>query len=477
MKKSRLFIENFLIYGLGGVIGKAISIVMIPIIASIMPSTEYYGISDTLNIINSLCCSVAVLGMYYAMFRLFFEEESEDYKKKVCSTAFVFTLVLSFVVAMVIVALRTFFAEQFLKSASYSFLLVITACDVFIGATNSIVSAPTRMQNKRKVFLFTNAFFPLLGYLIALFLLLKGYYIIALPVSTLVSGLATELLFFLLNKKWFSIRKADLKTLKELICIAIPIAPNILIYWIYNSCDRIMITNYLGIGQEGIYGIGAKLGQISQLIYLAFAGGWQYFAFSTMKDKNRVVANSKVFEYLAVISFFSTICISAISSCIFRLLFDSRYYTGYIVSPYLFFGPLIQMLFQTAASQFTIVKKTYFNLLCLLVGVLVNIVLNICLIQTVGIEGAAIATVLGYMSATLLCVVLLQKFGLLVISKRLVCTTVIFVCLFVLWRFWGRDSLVIGIFLVVVVSLLYLIMYKNELLLLLQKVNTWKKNK
>ena len=45
----------------------------------------------------------------------------------------------------------------------------------------------------------------------------------------------------------------------------------------------------------------------SQMIYMAFAGGWQYFAFSTMKDKNQVESNSFIFEILGVISLKKTI--------------------------------------------------------------------------------------------------------------------------------------------------------------------------
>ena len=52
-----------------------------------------------------------------------------------------------------------------------------------------------------------------------------------------------------------------------------------------------MITNMLGIDAAGLYAVGSKLGMASQLIYMAFAGGWQYFAFSTMKEKDQVDTN------------------------------------------------------------------------------------------------------------------------------------------------------------------------------------------
>lgn len=44
MKKFKLFIENFLVYGLGGIISKIIPLIMVPIITRIMPNTDYFRI-------------------------------------------------------------------------------------------------------------------------------------------------------------------------------------------------------------------------------------------------------------------------------------------------------------------------------------------------------------------------------------------------------------------------------------------------
>ena len=51
--------------------------------------------------------------------------------------------------------------------------------------------------------------------------------------------------------------------------IAIPLFPNFLIYWIFNSSDKVMITNLIGIGAAGIYSVGSKLGQVS-IFYIMF---------------------------------------------------------------------------------------------------------------------------------------------------------------------------------------------------------------
>ena len=77
MNKLKLFVKNMVVYGLGGVISKIIPLVMVPIVTRIMPNSEYFGISDLSNTLLSLCTSLGIMGMYDAMYRMFFEKEDD----------------------------------------------------------------------------------------------------------------------------------------------------------------------------------------------------------------------------------------------------------------------------------------------------------------------------------------------------------------------------------------------------------------
>lgn len=79
--KLKLFTENFLVYGVGGIISKIIPLIMVPIVTRLMPDSSYYGISDLSNTLVSLASSLVVMGMYDAMYRLFFEKDEDEYKK------------------------------------------------------------------------------------------------------------------------------------------------------------------------------------------------------------------------------------------------------------------------------------------------------------------------------------------------------------------------------------------------------------
>lgn len=463
MKKFKLFIENFLVYGFGGIISKIVPLIMLPIITRLMPNSDYFGLSDLSNTLVSFASALAIMGMYDAMYRMFFEKEDDDYKKTICSTALVFTFITSLIVFILLILFKNIIAQYFFSDKKYAYIVYLSAMATLVGATNSIISAPTRMQNKRKVFLVTNTISPVISYGISIPMLLLGYYTVALPLAAVISGITMEISFGVLNYKWFEPKRFNKKILKQLLFIAIPLLPNFLIYWVFNSCDKVMITNMIGIGAAGVYSVGSKLGHCSQLIYTAFAGGWQYFAFSTMKEKNQVKNNSIIFEYLGIISFVCTSFVCAISYPFFKMLFTEEYLSGYIVAPYLFLAPLLQMLFQVAANQFLVIKKTWPNAFILSIGAIVNIVINWVTIPIIGIEGAALATLLGYVVTDIVCIIVLYRLKLINLEKKFYISTLLMAIFMVTWRVFINSNYIIGIVLAFFVTILFMFLYRVDI--------------
>jgi len=216
-----------------------------------------------------------------------------------------------------------------------------------------------------------------------------------------------------------------------------------------------MISQMLGLEQNGIYAIGSKASQISQLIYTAFAGGWQYFAFSTMRDKDQVRLTSKVFLVLGYLTFISYVAITPFMKIIFQLLFAGEYVKGYSVAPYLFLAPLLLMLFQTVGQQLLMVKKTYWSPIILFIGAITNILLNYALIPIFGIEGAAIATLAGYAVSVFLVVVLVNKMKLIEIPKGFVFLSIL-ITLYTIVYFLSKSGPLLSLFapIIVLIALL-----------------------
>lgn len=463
MSKSRtkLFLENFLVYGLGSILAKIAPLLMLPIVARLMPDTTYYGLNDLSGITVAFGSAIAVMGMYDAMFRMFFEKDDLEYKKEVCSSTLNFVLISGITMCLMLFLLKSYFSVWIFNDEKYVNLLNFTSFSILITALSGIVVAPTRMQNKRKIFLVTNTISPIIGYGISIPMLMHKNYLYALPTAALVTSSIMLIFFYVLNRKWFDFKKVNIPLIKQMLKIGAPLMPGFIIYWIFTSCDRLMISKQMGNSFVGIYGIGARVASVSQFIYVAFAGGWQYFAFSTMKDEDQVEMTSKIFEYLALVSFSAFVIIVPFTHFVFKLFFKGNYVDGYVAFPYLFLSPLLLMLYQTIVNQFLIIKKTWPSTLILSAGAITNVVLNYFLINAIGIEGSAMATLIGYaVSVTIACMVL-SKMKLVIVSNRMKIMSVVLIVFIILWRLISPIKIVPALLIAIPTIMIFFYLYRQ----------------
>ncbi|MGL6115872.1 MAG: oligosaccharide flippase family protein [Cetobacterium sp.] len=419
--RLKLFLENFLFYGGLSMLTKALPFITLPIITRLLANASAYGIADMFNLINSFGTAIAVLGMYDAIFREFFEDrENNNYQIKVTSTGLIIVLGSSIVMILLTLLFNKYITILLFENLKYQGLVSLSAFAIGIAGISTIVAAPTRMRNNRRVYLYTGVFFPILGFLATYSLIKLNYTYEAIVYSNLGVSLTSLITFYILNKRDFEFKSFDKKIMKELFKIGLPLLPTFLIYWVYNSMDRVMINRMLGPTELGIYSVGAKVASVSQLVYTAFAGGWQYFAFSTMKDDDQVELNSKVFEYLGIVSFCLFIIAQPFIKPVFNLFFTGEYIKGSEVFSYLFLSPLMLMLFQIIANQVIVIKKSYLSTVALSIGAVLNIGLNYILIRNSGISGAALSTLLSYIISILFMSCICYRYRLIKLKMRFI---------------------------------------------------------
>ena len=465
--RAKIFIENFLAYGAINVLNKVVPLLMLPIITRLLTDTAEFGRFDMFNTIVSFGSSFAMLGMYDAMFREYFEKDDKDYKDQVTSTALIIVLISSVVVTVIMIIFNRFFSQIFLGNKQSGFIVITAALGVFFISSKNIISAPTRIENKRKVYVVSGLLNSICYYLLALILVVRGSGYKGLIFANLISTIVIIIFFSLKNRRYFNLKVYNKTIGKELFKVGLPILPTFIIYWVFSSMDKIMIANILDVSQVGIYSIGARVASISNFVYMAFSGGWQYFAFSTMKDTDQVELNSKVFEYLGIISFIIFLISTIFNEFLFKFVFEGDYVLGFVVFPYLFLSPLLLMLFQVSGNQFLVIKKSYLITVSLVFGAIANIVLNYFLIQLYGVKGSALATLIGYSISVIMMTIMTQKRELLKLKPRFLLSSIL------------TTIVIIGIFLLgsslnymfsITVVLIILVLYVDDLKVIRKKL-------
>lgn len=171
---------------------------------------------------------------------------------------------------------------------------------------------------------------------------------------------------------------------------------------IYMKIDQVMITNMLGSTENGLYSAAVKLSEIWYFIPALICSSI-FPSIMQAKNNNPVVYENRLKKLYSLMFYLSVgiaIIISLFSGIIVTSLFGNEYLESInVLKIHVWAG--IGVFTGYAITQFIIVEEYYKIYLWMqLIGVLLNIILNIILIPRVGIMGSAIATAVSYILAT-----------------------------------------------------------------------------
>ena len=198
------------------------------------------------------------------------------------------------------------------------------------------------------------------------------------------------------------------KPVKTISSFALPIMFSSLLQFSYNFVDNIIVGRY--VSTEALAAVG-NIGSINSFIIgtaLGLTSGFtipvaQKFGAGDFKKMNKYAGNSISISF--IIGLFFVAVAHIVSNPILRLINTpdniielSRAYINI-----LYFGVPLQMLFNNFIGISRAVGNSKKPLMFLAVSVTVNFFLDILLVKTLhfGVEGAAAATVLSYLCATL----------------------------------------------------------------------------
>lgn len=173
--------------------------------------------------------------------------------------------------------------------------------------------------------------------------------------------------------------------------LAIAAAANV----IYTRCDSVMLGMLLTTTEVGIYSISAKLVSTIQILIAPIQTSIFVRMIDWYNDPKKYEIN-----YLRITSITTWIAISGILlsfvilPCVFKLL-KPDYLPALNTYKILSISTVFTYNAILRSSHFTITKNGRILMIAQLVTVVINIVLNYILIRSVGMNGAAIATVIS----------------------------------------------------------------------------------
>ncbi|OHR74229.1 hypothetical protein HMPREF3291_04390 [Bacillus sp. HMSC76G11] len=471
MMRNNLF-QNTFIYTIGNLLSKIIGFLMLPVYTNYL-TTSQFGRFDLLVTAVTLMLPIVTLQISDAAYRFLVDEEDDREKEKVITNAF-YGLLINVVVGFLVVMLILMFTYQITYTRSEFILFFLLAFSNLLFVFLQQVIRGLKSNKEFAMSGIINALLlALLNILFLVFLDLE--YIGLLLANILAYFLAVAYIFIKINIfKYIKLKLFNAGMYRILILYSIPLIPNLISWWAINFSDRMLISYYLGVDQNGIYAIANRFSTILFFMTTVFNLAWQESAILSFKDRDKDNYYTEIFgKYLRFLFSTILILISGIGIAV-PLILNESYQEAQFIIPFLFYGVVFSAFSSFYGTAFQSSKNTKEAVISSLASGIINIGLNIVLLPKMGVIAAGISTLIAFLCMWLVRVYQTKKYFNININMRDFLSLTIINILFVS-MFFGFQSLYIKLLLFVLSIAIFAAFNRDMVSKILTKLGSLKR--
>lgn len=399
-----------MIYGVGAVLVKAISFLMIPVYTRYL-STKEYGIIEILDATIYIISTVLTAGFGAAISKYYFYYEDEKDRNQVISSALIFNLVIGLMGSMVLCFLSTYFSTAIFHTKEYTYCFQLMFATLFFEVCSCTTFSYIRIKEAALLYTIITILRVLLG------LGLNIYFIVFLHLGIygiFYSGLIV-LLLSSIYLVYYTIKNVGsvfcFQKLKELLVFGWPLIPSNLGLYALNYSDRFFLNYFCALSKVGVYALGCRFGSIlSMLVGQPFTLIWIPFRFKIADREDVKEIYARVLTYLEFVLIFLTLGLILVIKDVISVVAGEAFFEAHKVVPLI----AISSLFFEANALFRIgiylQKKTTWVPLTVWVPIFLTLLLNWFIIPRYGVMGAGAIKIFAYFSMAAITFFVSQKF-------------------------------------------------------------------
>jgi O-antigen/teichoic acid export membrane protein len=387
-----------LIYGLGGLISRVLSVLLLPLYTSYLHGRDY-GRVETLTALTAVLVTVLRLGISSAFFRYYFDTTEWERRVRVVRTSFWFTmgsatfgLLAGWIAAEPIADLLSLGPGQ---------AWLVRAAFVGLWAQMNYEQLTSLFRVEERPVLFTAATIAnLLVTVAATVLLVVGFdqRAMGVVVGNWIGTLAVY--FVLLGYRRYQLGlQFDRELFRQMNRFGLPLVPSQLALWTLTFSDRFFLAKFKGQTEVGQYSVGVRVASAALLLLAAFRLAWPAFAYSIEDEDEAKQTYGYVLTYLLFVFSWLAVGLGLLAPWIVNLLTGRpEFEAGARVVPLTAFAVTGLAGYIVVSIGIGRARKTQFNWVVTGVAAAIDIALNFALVPSFGMIGAAIAGASAYAS-------------------------------------------------------------------------------
>lgn len=410
MKTYKLsdFIKSSFVLVLSNLLLKSINFFLLPLY-TVYLTPKLLGVSDSITNITSFLFPLLVLCMDSAYSAFYFDEDRQDFKEKIFFTTRQFLRLTSLLPVFGVLWSKNISYNLF-GSHDYYLVVAFALLSVSVNLWLLPYLLELRMQNKMVIYSVIHLGSALLMILLnVVFLRYCKLGSLSLVLSLFISHCAQLLGLMLLFRKIKIKNKFDNSLLKQMLQFALPLLPTVVLAWVLNMSDRMILLHFCGADEVGIYGIGFRFANILNVIVSAVYTAYTPFAFSNKSNKRGKQAYRVTLHWLT-----AGLAIVALIAALFArelvtLMTTEAYFRSAYVIRDLIFSQVVFFMYTIISYGIHFAKQTKYVTYITFAGAATNILLNLWLIPNGGAQAAALTTIVSYFVMLILTAIISTK--------------------------------------------------------------------
>ncbi len=383
------------IYGIGGLVSRVIAVLLLPIYTRYLTPADY-GKIETLLALTTVMGLILRAGITSAFFRFYFDVDDDAGRLRVLRTSFWFTMGGGTLGLLLLLALADPVSSLLFGTDDAANLVRASGVALWATVNYEQLTALFRVEERSVAFVsasLANVFLTIGLTLLLVVALEKG------PLGVIVGNFSGTLVVYLAllgyRREQLGLQ-FDRGLLREMNRFGLPLVPTALFLWMTNFSDRFFLVWLDDVAEAGLYSVGVRIASAMVLLLTAFRMAWPAFAYSIRDEGEARRTYAFVLTYLTVITAWVALALTLLSPWIVDLLAADRFAESSRVVGPLAFSTVAYAAYVVIAIGVGRARRTQFNWVVTGVAAVVNVLLNLALIPSYGMMGAAIATVAAY---------------------------------------------------------------------------------
>ncbi|MED0960080.1 MULTISPECIES: lipopolysaccharide biosynthesis protein [Bacillus] len=404
MNYLKQFIRTSGVFFIGNTLTKLIGIFLLPLYTARI-SPESFGYYDlTISLIN-LVIPILFFQVWDGIFRFTFDYEKITDKYAVISNGITIQIFGAFLYSI------TFFTmiNYIDYNIHYKYLIFIQGV---LFAFQYYYNFVARSFSKNTLLVATGLLNSIISILINIILIviydmgIEALYI-SYIVGTLLQIMILEIKVKIISN--FKMSTVSLSLIKKLILFSLPLCLTTISYWLLSGLIRLVISNKLGMYENGLYGVTNRLSSVMVLVVNSFQLAWYEMSYSMGKEENKKGYYGKSLNYILKVILY----VGSISLIIIKLIFPyiiaEQYHEALTIIPITFIGVLINSYASFASTLFLAEKESSKLLMPTLISAVVNVLGLVLLTNIFGLIGATISLTIAFFINGLIITIKLKK--------------------------------------------------------------------